>query len=55
MECFVKIVNVFAKRFIIDVCQGSQYASAYERTEKELEPVENFKDTKLQETKQNKN
>ena len=40
----MKIVNGFAERFI----------SAYERTEKELEPVENFKDTKLQETKQNK-
>ena len=55
MECFVKIVNGFAKLSILDVWQGYEYASAYERREKELEFVENFKDIKLQETKWNKN
>ena len=47
MECFVKIANGFAKLSILDVWQGSEYASAYERREKELDFVENFKDTKL--------
>ena len=55
MECFVKIVNDFPKLSILDVWQGSEYASAYERGEKELEFFKNFKDTKLQETKWNKN
>ena len=55
MECFVKIVYDFAKLPILNVWQGSEYASAYERRENELELVENFKDTKPQETKRNKN
>ena len=51
----MKIVNGFAKPSILDVWQGSEYASAYKWREKELEFVENTKDTKLQETKWNKN
>ena len=51
----MKIVNGFAKPSILDVWQGSEYASAYKWREKELEFVENPKDTELQETKWNKN
>ena len=47
----MKIVNGFAKLSIVDVWQGSEYTSTYERREKELVFVENFKDTKIQETK----
>ena len=47
----MKIVNGFAKLSIEDVWQGSEYASAYEPRGKELVFLENFKDTKIQETK----
>ena len=43
MNCFVKIVNGFAKFSILDIWQDYEDASAHERRGKELELVANFK------------
>ena len=47
MECFVKIVNSFAKPSILDVWQGSEYTSGYKQREKELDFVENMEKSLL--------